>query len=87
MQAKDPGFDRYAYADIARMPGSVLLVNSELKMRIEHPDCFMLAYVVVESDLFYCNRCGIRGRLSDLWPAERVVQDKPAAAHEQLTMQ
>jgi hypothetical protein len=62
---------------IDAIPGAELLINDRLGMRVKHPGCDTLGYLIVASDVIYCLRCDFKARPSELWPAE--VEVAPAA--------
>lgn len=63
--------------------GFTLIITSSLTVRIEHRGCTNLAYVNVEADRYYCLRCPLKGRISQLWPNVQKDVHMQNTAHEQ----
>ena len=71
---------------IDAIPGAELLINDRLGMRVKHPGCVSLAYLIVASDVIYCLGCDFRARPSEIWPAEVDPAPPPRPNWHQLQM-
>lgn len=71
---------------IATIPGAELLINDRLGMRVKHPNCDTLGYLMVATDVIYCLRCDFKARPSEVWPAEPPPAEAAPPRFEQLAL-
>ena len=71
---------------IDAIPGAELLINDRLGMRVKHPGCDTLGYLIVATDVMYCLRCDFRAKPSEIWPADEVPALAQLPPPEQLTL-
>jgi len=71
---------------IDSMPGAELLINDRLGMRIKHPGCDTLAFIIVASDVIYCLACDLRAKPSGIWPASPPPTEVDRPSYMQLQL-